>query len=281
MIAVSWGIAGAAASALAWAGLRGTFRDAAVLRRANYRGASLPVAAGLVLVVGVLLVAVLDSVWADVRGSSPSELRRSGEGLIVGVLGFAVLGLFDDLVGATEVKGFRGHLGALRRGRITSGLLKLLGGLAVGVLCVPGDLVESLRGGVLIAAAANLSNLFDRAPGRAIKVALVGACVVAGLGGLGWAVAPTMLVVGAGLGLLLADLREECMLGDTGSNVLGAAVGFGLVAGLGARGEWIALAVVAAGNLASERVSFSVVIDRVRPLRWLDRLGCRPERRGA
>jgi UDP-N-acetylmuramyl pentapeptide phosphotransferase/UDP-N-acetylglucosamine-1-phosphate transferase len=70
------------------------------------------------------------------------------------------------------------------------------------------------------------------------------------------------------------------MLGDTGSNVLGAAIGYGLVAGLSGTGEWAALAVVVAANLVSERVSFSAVIDRTGPLRWLDRLGCGPERRG-
>jgi UDP-N-acetylmuramyl pentapeptide phosphotransferase/UDP-N-acetylglucosamine-1-phosphate transferase len=232
-----------------------------------------------VVVVGVVLVAAIDSIRASAVGAGMSELRRAGDLLLVGSLGFALLGLFDDLVGATEVKGFRGHLGALRQGRVTSGLLKLLGGLALGVLCAPGDLGSSIRGGLLIAAMANLANLFDRAPGRVIKVGIIGAGIVGAVGGLGWAIAPTMLVVGAGAGLLLADLREECMLGDTGSNVLGAAVGYGLVVGLSSTGEWVALAVVVAANLMSERVSFTAVIDRTAPLRWLDRLGCRPERR--
>lgn len=279
MIALGWFVAGAVASAVSWVGLRGTFRDAPVLRRTNYRGASVPVAAGLVVVVGVVLVAAIDSIRASAVGAGMSELRRAGDLLLVGSLGFALLGLFDDLVGATEVKGFRGHLGALRQGRVTSGLLKLLGGLALGVLCAPGDLGSSIRGGLLIAAMANLANLFDRAPGRVIKVGIIGAGIVGAVGGLGWAIAPTMLVVGAGAGLLLADLREECMLGDTGSNVLGAAVGYGLVVGLSSTGEWVALAVVVAANLMSERVSFTAVIDRTAPLRWLDRLGCRPERR--
>ncbi len=280
MIALGWFAAGALASVAAWVGLRGTFREAPALRRTNYRGASVPVAAGVVLVAAVVLVATIDSIWASVVDDGVSELRRAGDLLLVASLGFAMLGLFDDLVGATEVKGFRGHLGALRQGRITSGLLKLLGGLALGVLCVPGDLLSSIRGGLLIAATANLANLFDRAPGRVIKVGILGAAIVGAVGGLGWTVAPTMLVVGAGAGLLWADLREQCMLGDTGSNVLGAAIGYGLVAGLSGTGEWAALAVVVAANLVSERVSFSAVIDRTGPLRWLDRLGCGPERRG-
>jgi UDP-N-acetylmuramyl pentapeptide phosphotransferase/UDP-N-acetylglucosamine-1-phosphate transferase len=79
--------------------------------------------------------------------------------------------------------------------------------------------------------------------------------------------------------MLWPDLRERCMLGDTGANVLGAAVGWGLVVAVGAAGEWTALVVVVLLNLVSERVSFTRVIDGVAPLRWFDRLGTLPERR--
>jgi len=90
-----------------------------------------------------------------------------------------------------------------------------------------------------------------------------------------------MLVLGAGAGMLVPDLREECMLGDTGANVLGAALGFGLALSLNRTGEWIAVAVLLAMNLASEKVSFTKVIDATPPLRWIDRLGSLPERRAS
>ena len=66
------------------------------------------------------------------------------------------------------------------------------------------------------------------------------------------------------------------MLGDTGANVLGAGAGLGLVATTGPGTWWVAVVVLAALNLVSERVSFSEVIDRTPPLRWLDRLGAPP-----
>jgi UDP-N-acetylmuramyl pentapeptide phosphotransferase/UDP-N-acetylglucosamine-1-phosphate transferase len=73
--------------------------------------------------------------------------------------------------------------------------------------------------------------------------------------------------------LAVPDLQEQAMLGDTGANVLGAAVGLAAVVALD-RGPTVALAVVLLTlNVASEWVSFSAVIDRTGPLRWFDRLG--------
>lgn len=288
MIAVAAFVAGALVSAGLWAAMGEQWRESPVLRRTNYRGHELPVAAGVLIPLAVVLVAAAYRAWVSVGGTSAEELGRGatlvgGGGLGAGVLGFALIGLVDDLVGSTTTKGFAGHLGALRRGRITTGLVKLVWGALIGIAYGPtgGGLVDALRIGAVIALAANLANLFDRAPGRVVKVSLLGGVVVALAGAPGWWLTGPMLVLGAGAGLLVADLRERCMLGDTGANALGAAVGWGLVLSLGERGQWIAGAVLLALNLASERVSFSRVIDAVPPLRWLDRLGTLPERRAA
>ena len=65
------------------------------------------------------------------------------------------------------------------------------------------------------------------------------------------------------------------MLGDTGANALGAAVGLGAVLTLGRPARLGVLIALVALNVASERVSFSRVIDATPPLRWFDRLGRR------
>jgi UDP-GlcNAc:undecaprenyl-phosphate GlcNAc-1-phosphate transferase len=148
-----------------------------------------------------------------------------------------------------------------------------------GVLAVQGGVLDSVRGGLLIAATANVANLFDRAPGRVVKVSLVGGAVALAFGGLGWALTGPLVVLGAGAAMLWPDLRERCMLGDTGANIVGAAVGWAFVVALGAAGEWVVLAVMVLLNLASERISFTRVIDAVAPLRWADRLGTLAERR--
>lgn len=145
-----------------------------------------------------------------------------------------------------------------------------------------------LRGALIVALGANLLNLADRAPGRATKAALawwlaglVPAAVAATCSpdvyGLGpdpadwavWAAAAT----GAASGLLRSELAEEHMQGDTGVNPVGAVLGLATVAMYSPGVEWVVLAVLAALNVASERWSFSRIIDAVPPLRWLDRLG--------
>ncbi len=84
------------------------------------------------------------------------------------------------------------------------------------------------------------------------------------------------VVAGAAAGLLWPDLREQMMLGDVGANVLGGVIGLGVVIATAPTTRTIVLLGVLALNLASEAVSFSKVIDRVGPLRVLDRAGRRP-----
>ncbi len=114
-------------------------------------------------------------------------------------------------------------------------------------------------------------NLFDLRPGRAGKIALV-----AGLSGIASAdplVASTSgAVTGAVLATLPDDLREVGMLGDLGANALGAVIGLRLSM-LAAPARFVAVAGVLGLTLASERVSFSRVIESVPALRRLDQLG--------
>jgi len=279
MVALVAFVVGGAVSAALWRGLAPQWRASDVLRRANYRGHELPVASGVVIVLAVLVASAGYLLVAGFTGLTGTEAQRLAALTAGGTVGFGLIGLLDDLIGATSTKGFRGHLGAVARGQVTTGLVKLVWGVLIGMLAVPAGGWATVRGGLLVAATANLGNLFDRAPGRAVKVSLLGGILVVLLGAPSWELAGPLLVLGAGAGLLVPDLRERCMIGDTGSNVLGAAVGYGLVVACGATGEWIALALVVALNLLSEAVSFTTVIDATPPLRALDRLGTLPERR--
>jgi UDP-N-acetylmuramyl pentapeptide phosphotransferase/UDP-N-acetylglucosamine-1-phosphate transferase len=252
---------------------------APALRRRNYRDHEVATAGG------VLIVLALVPIEAVRAGLELLDLGREGASearalVLLACLGFGLLGFVDDVLGTPDDRGFRGHLGALARGRVTTGTLKLAGGGALALVLVatarPLEGWQLVADALVVALAANLVNLLDRAPGRAIKASMVAAvplALAAGSGPVGLALAP---VLGGALGLLGDDLRERLMLGDTGANVLGAALGLGAVLELGEGGRLAVLAVLVAVNVAAEVVSLSSVIDRTPPLRRLDRLGRRP-----
>jgi UDP-GlcNAc:undecaprenyl-phosphate GlcNAc-1-phosphate transferase len=190
--------------------------------------------------------------------------------------------LIDDLAGSGDARGFRGHVAALAHGRLTTGGLKLVGGAAVAIVaCGPvdgGDTVALLRDAALVALAANLGNLFDRAPGRTLKISVLCFAALAALASGRDALSGTAAVIGASLALLVDDLHERLMLGDAGANVLGGVLGLGVVLACSGAVRTGVLVAVALLNVTSEAVSFSRVIDAIRPFRAIDRWGRYGER---
>jgi UDP-GlcNAc:undecaprenyl-phosphate/decaprenyl-phosphate GlcNAc-1-phosphate transferase len=251
-----------------------------VFQRENFRGRLLPTAVGIIVALVVLatdaVVSVIVAAGAEPDAGAVEGLRLT----TITALGFGLLGLLDDLGGAGESGGFAAHLRALAEGRLTTGAIKLFGGAAVAVVVVatrePDSIGRVLADGALVALAANLGNLFDRAPGRTIKVTLVAFLVLVLAVGAQRELAGVALAVGAGAGLLTADLRERLMLGDAGANVLGAVLGLGVVLTCSPGVRTIVLVLVALLNLASEWVSFSRVIAGAPPLRAADRWGRLP-----
>jgi UDP-GlcNAc:undecaprenyl-phosphate GlcNAc-1-phosphate transferase len=238
--------------------------------RVNHRKETVTLLEGPAFAVGA-------AVAVAVAPGVPTRLKAAA---ILATLGGGFFGAIDDLHESGKSKGLRGHLGELAHGRVTTGGLKVLGigatGLAAAALAVPrsdedgvGDVLLS---GAVIAAGANLVNLFDLRPGRALKVVLL-AAPTAGSTPSGRLVA---VACGTAAALLKPDLAEEAMLGDTGANAAGALLGTAAVAGLGRRGRIVALLGLAALTLASEKVSFTKVIARTPGLREFDALGRRP-----
>lgn len=258
----------------------GEVLSAPVLQRRNYREHVAPTAAGMLAVLAVLgIEAGRSTLGAFGLGNEPGhDLARPL--VLFACVGFAFLGLIDDVLGTEDDRGFRGHVRALARGRLTTGVWKIVGGGAIALVLVgtAGPLVSGRRllaDAVLVALAANLANLFDRAPGRVIKVALcawVPVALVAGGDAVGIAIAPVM---GAFAGLLGDDVRERLMLGDTGAYALGGVLGLAVVLEAGRGPRLAVLAGLVVLTAAAELVSFSRVIERVRPLRAFDNLGRR------
>lgn len=261
---------------LAPAGARG-LRDAGLVRE-NYRGALLAFPLGAVLATAALValapLAFLDD-RADLDLLEP-DLRR----WLPYLLGIVFLGFLDDSLGRGEAaatpRGWRGHWAALRSGSLSTGAIKAIGALALAAYVVSGRGLEDWRylaDVLLLILATNLGNLLDLRPGRAEKgLVLLGAGLCLGA----WTFYPLELLgifVGPVLVGAWLTLSERAMLGDTGSNLIGAIAGVWLLTTLGADARLIALAAVLALTIYGEIRSISATIDSVPPLRWLDSLG--------
>ncbi|GAB3654143.1 hypothetical protein [Glycomyces tarimensis] len=254
------------------------------LDRVNHRGDTVSLAEGPGVTVGATVAAVAGS-------TSPAYAAAAATaGLAAGGLG-----LYDDMADTKgeKAKGFKGHLTALLKGRVSAGFVKVVGistaGLASAALV---DAVSERRpahwlarlwnigvGGGVIAGTANLINLFDLRPGRALKVvAVVSAPLSRPPGpkapGTAASGANTAIAVSAAAAAAMSDdLEGKTMLGDCGANALGALLGLSYIARTGPVGRHIALAGVGALIAASERVSFTKVIADTPVLRGLDELG--------
>ncbi|GGL25322.1 hypothetical protein H9L10_05030 [Phycicoccus endophyticus] len=215
---------------------------------------------------------------AFVAGAAAGATLGGAPGLLAAV-GAGAFGALDDLAGDSGSKGLKGHLGAAARGELTTGAVKIAGlgltGLAAAALADRGrgeaSTLDTLVGAGVVAGSANLANLLDLRPGRALKATALAGTPIALGGGAGAASAGA--AVGAALAALGPDLAGRSMLGDTGANAAGALVGVALVHGCGRRGRLGALAVLVATTLVSERVSFTAVIESTPVLRELDAWG--------
>ncbi|MGB7587782.1 MAG: hypothetical protein WBM00_03655 [Solirubrobacterales bacterium] len=258
------------------AGVRGLL-DAGFMRE-NYRGVLVAFPLGAVLATAAL-VALAPLAFLDDRAGLElldPDLRRWMPYLI----GVAFLGFLDDSLGRggaeNSPRGWRGHARALRRGTLSTGSIKAIGALALAAYVVSGRGLESWRylaDVALLILATNLFNLLDLRPGRAEKgLILLGAGLCVGR----WTIEPLELL-GVFTGPVLIGmwftLRERAMLGDTGSNLVGAIGGVWLLTNLGGNGRLIALVVVAIVTIYGELRSISKSIEGVPPLRWLDSLG--------
>ncbi|MGL5859461.1 MAG: hypothetical protein ACRC35_13840 [Angustibacter sp.] len=252
--------------------------------RINHRGETVTLLEGPAFVVGA----------AVGLGATSTLTARQRNAALVATVAAGLVGAYDDFADGQQAKGLSGHLGALKDGVITSGAVKVVGLAASGVLAaavagpsrrvaakpvapasrrVRGSVVDSVLGGAVVAGTANLVNLLDLRPGRALKVVVATAPAAFGAG-------PAAVVLPAAVGAAAAslpdDLAERTMLGDTGANCAGALLGTAAVLRWGRGGQVVALAAVVALTLVSERVSFTTVIERTAILRDLDRLGRRP-----
>ena len=261
------------------------------LERVNFRGRTVSLRGGVGVAAGAVAAsAQLGRALGAGAGTRPAAAAVAATGAA------GAAGLIDDLDagahdGDTPAKGLKGHLSALARGRVTTGAVKIAvigsGALVAGVLLArhraaaaplrrpAATALDAVVSAVTIASWADVHNLLDLRPGRALKAAaLLTAPLLADrrrAAAASRALAAGCL--GAAAAALPGDLMEETMLGDTGANALGALAGTALAAH---PARPVRVAAAAAGTslvLASERVSFTRVIARTPALAALDAVG--------
>jgi len=245
------------------------------VRRQNYRGIPVPTGLGIAVVLGTAggigLAAFVHAIEPD--APSPSIALVSSYPLLLLAFGFGFLGLFDD-VSEQEQRGWRSHVPDLARGRITPGTLKIVGGGLIAFFIGAGadSFGWAIVWAAIIALSANLFNALDVRPGRAGKMFIVAAIPLAIL--VPYLQVPLAAALGAVAAFLLIELRERAMLGDAGSNAIGALLGGAiLVAG---PADWLRLSLLGLLvllTLVAEGPTLSHWIDRIGPLKAFDRAG--------
>ncbi len=242
--------------------------------RKNYLGNDIPVSVGISFPVSLILVFLF---YALIQ-----RYDFSFHIYLIGIISICFLGFIDDMLGQRDTLGFKGHFGALFKGKLTTGGFKALGGGIIAffiALSVSG--LESLWNGwidillntLIIALFTNMLNLLDLRPGRAIKGYLFFLFLIIFMAGgrVNW------LLIAPLLGVILVyfpvDLKARAMMGDSGSNVLGLTLGYYCVIYLSLPYRLGVLLFLIAMHIYTEKFSLTRTIERVPLLRIIDQAG--------
>ncbi|MDH7601847.1 MAG: hypothetical protein QHI38_06840 [Armatimonadota bacterium] len=245
------------------------------LAKPNFRGDKVFSSYGIVLLADISALTSIGSIFGFIR----LDLAY----LYLSVMGsMCLLGLADDVFGTREVGGFKGHFRKLILERKpTTGVLKALGGAAVGIAAgarvYSEDPIKWMSCALLVALGANFLNILDLRPGRAAAVFFAGigvtCCVSFRKLPSPWLIA-ALVVPTAFWGIV--DSRGRAMMGDSGSNSLGAALGLTAALSMGLPAQLAAIVLLVAIHWYSEKHSLTDLIENNRVLRAIDaRLGVR------
>jgi len=242
--------------------------------RKNYRGNDIPVSVGISFPVSLILVFLF---YALIK-----RYDFSFHIYLIGIISICFLGFIDDMLGQRDTLGFKGHFGALFKGKLTTGGFKALGGGIIAfflALSLSGlepswkGWVDILLNTLIIALFTNMLNLLDLRPGRAIKGYLffLLLIILMAVGRVNW------LLITPLLGIILVyfpvDLKARAMMGDSGSNVLGLTLGYYSIVFLSLPYRVAVLLFLIAMHIYTEKFSLTKTIEQVPLLRAIDQAG--------
>jgi UDP-N-acetylmuramyl pentapeptide phosphotransferase/UDP-N-acetylglucosamine-1-phosphate transferase len=240
----------------------------AKLQRVNFKGQNIPAGYGFVISTSAIPVYLMMAV--------ASVISRDAWSYIVAILGFGLLGLADDIYGTREAGGFKGHFSLLLKGRVTTGIIKVFAGgilsLLLGLIIAGYHPIAVIVNGLLIALSANTLNLLDLRPGRAVSFFWLGLIIL--ILAFPKSIFQVMLlpVIIPCLYLTILDRSAKVMLGDAGSNVLGAVLGVSFAMAAGSPCKITIIILLICIHVYAEKYSISRLIESNRILRRIDGL---------
>lgn len=235
----------------------------------NFKGSEVPVGTGLlwgwVLLACTALIGLVGTLVGDVAGLI-NELYI----LAALVAGVTLLGFIDDTA-KTEERGLRSHIRAFFNGKITSGFLKATGGLVISLI-IATHFTSSpqliILNALIIGLFMNFINLLDLRPGRALVtfIILANMVMVASFFSSGMSLSFSWafwgIILAPASAIFLSEIRGQSMLGDTGSNTLGAVLGYVVIANFETDIKVAVLIFLLAFNFIADRVSITKLLER-------------------
>lgn len=236
----------------------------------NYRKKRVPSIGGIVYIPLFMTALLLLSVILPVLNEKCILFM-----FIMCCIGF--IGLLDDLVGEKKTKGIKNHIAKTLRGSLTTGFLKAAVGFMLAFIAslrISLDILDLIINSFIISLSTNTLNLLDLRPGRAVK-SFIAASLILILSNVSkvYEFLPLVIIHVISWLYIPYDLKEECMLGDTGSNILGITLGYYTVLLQSKNGKLIILAFLVVINVISEKISITEIIKKNRLLSYLDNLG--------
>lgn len=237
--------------------------------RPNFRGEEIPIGIGVVFFLSSLLVVTM------LFFLIPGVLVGEAVVFLLALAGYTCIGLMDDFWGNGACKGLLGHMKSLFHGYPTTGSLKALAGgvMALFISAVVGPWYLVPLNALILALSVNTINLVDLRPGRAGKCFLLLGIIIMAAYTHRPEIIFTALIAGILLAYLPEDLSVKVMMGDAGSNALGAVIGLNAILVFDIQIKITYLAVLLVLNLIADKFSLTRIISSNRILDYLDRLG--------
>ncbi len=242
--------------------------------RENQRNEDIPAAAGIsfpaVVIPAFLAYAILQRYLAWPVFTSNYVIY------IFGMLGMAMLGFIDDMLGGIDSSSVKQQIAIMIQGGIAASTVRNFGVIVIGLFVAFFNAEiwwEWLLNALLIVMFTNLMNILETRPGRSVKAYLLFGAAIAltALGQIDFVlIAP---LSGAVLACLLYELKTPSMTGYVGASVLGFTLGFWGACGLSLSTRIALLLFLIVMHLFTERYSLADVIANNRLLSRIDETG--------